>query len=133
MVSQYLDQKGISYESINPFDQPEIALKYRIRSVPTVILLEKEEEIKRVIGFKPEEFKTGNVERFVHKIKALTGWEVLRITENIEIKKAGHLVTYTTRIGEVPDSTQAFLQRYADYVTTVSSSGNRNWGKNFAK
>jgi thioredoxin 1 len=55
MVSQYLDQKGISYESINPFDQPEIALKYRIRSVPTVILLEKEEEIKRVIGFKPEE------------------------------------------------------------------------------
>lgn len=55
MVSQFLNQQGITYETINPFDQPETAVKYRVRSVPTVIVLEKEEEIKRIIGFKPEE------------------------------------------------------------------------------
>ncbi|PTT01514.1 thiol reductase thioredoxin [Pedobacter sp. HMWF019] len=55
MVSQYLNQKGIHYETINPFDQPETAVKYKVHSVPTVIVLEKEEEIQRIIGFKPEE------------------------------------------------------------------------------
>ena len=49
------DKKGIEYERINPFDNPEIAVKYKIRSVPTVILFEENEEVKRTIGFKPEE------------------------------------------------------------------------------
>lgn len=55
MVSQYLLQKGIVYETINPFDRPEDAMKYKVRSVPTVIVLQEEQEIKRVIGFKPDE------------------------------------------------------------------------------
>ena len=55
MVSEYLDRKGIVYETINPFNEPELAMQFRVRSVPTVILLEKEEEVSRVIGFKPEE------------------------------------------------------------------------------
>ena len=55
MVSDLLDKKGIEYERINPFDNPGIAVKYKIRSVPTVILFEENEEIKRTIGFKPEE------------------------------------------------------------------------------
>ena len=40
MVSDLLDKKGVEYERINPFDNPEIAVKYRVRSVPTVILFE---------------------------------------------------------------------------------------------
>lgn len=58
MVSQFLNQKGISYETINPFDQPETAVKYKVRSVPTVIVLEREEEVQRIIGFKPEELSS---------------------------------------------------------------------------
>ena len=55
MVSDLLDKKGVEYERVNPFDNPEMAVKYRVRSVPTVILFEENEEIKRTIGFKPEE------------------------------------------------------------------------------
>lgn len=55
MVSEYLDRKGVVYETINPFNQPELAMQFRVRSVPTVILLEKEQEVSRVIGFKPDE------------------------------------------------------------------------------
>ena len=40
MVSDLLDKKGVEYERINPFDNPELAVKYRVRSVPTVILFE---------------------------------------------------------------------------------------------
>ena len=58
MVSQFLNQKEISYETINPFDQPETAVKYKVRSVPTVIVLDQEVEVKRIIGFKPEELLT---------------------------------------------------------------------------
>lgn len=55
MVSEYLDNKGVAYETVNPFDQPEMAVKYKVRSVPTVIVLKGNEEVQRVIGFKPEE------------------------------------------------------------------------------
>ncbi|WP_316821016.1 thioredoxin family protein [Pedobacter gandavensis] len=55
MVSEYLDRKGIVYETINPFNDPELAMQFRVRSVPTVILMEAEQEMARVIGYKPEE------------------------------------------------------------------------------
>ncbi len=54
-VSSYLDSKGISYETVNPFDEPELAVKFKVRTVPTVIVLEDEEVKHRIIGFKPEE------------------------------------------------------------------------------
>ena len=54
-VSEYLDRKGVDYEKINAFDQPELAARFRVRSLPTLIVLDQEEEIGRVIGFKPEE------------------------------------------------------------------------------
>jgi thioredoxin 1 len=54
-VSAYLDQKGIQYETVNPFDEPDLAAKFKIRTVPTVIVLENEEIQHRIIGFKPEE------------------------------------------------------------------------------
>lgn len=55
MVSEYLDRKGVVYETINPFNQPELAMQFRVRSVPTVILMEAEQEMARIIGYKPEE------------------------------------------------------------------------------
>ncbi len=57
-VSDYLDSKGISYETVNPFDTPEMAVRYKVRTVPTVIVLDQEEETKRIIGFKPDELST---------------------------------------------------------------------------
>ncbi len=56
-VSEFLDKKFVEYEKVNPFNNPELAVKHKIRSVPTVILFEDDEELKRVIGFKPEELQ----------------------------------------------------------------------------
>jgi len=54
-VSAYLDYKGVSYESINPFEEPELAVKFKVRTVPTVLVLEEDEIKNRIVGFKPEE------------------------------------------------------------------------------
>lgn len=54
-VSAYLDDKGVSYETINPYDEPELAVRFKVRTVPTVIVLENDEVQHRIIGFKPEE------------------------------------------------------------------------------
>lgn len=54
-VSAYLDSKGVSYERVNPFDSPELAVKFKVRTVPTVIVLDGEELKHRIIGFKPQE------------------------------------------------------------------------------
>ena len=55
MVSEFLDKKSVSYERVNAFDNPEMAMKYRVRTVPTVVLVDGETEIKRSMGFKVEE------------------------------------------------------------------------------
>lgn len=57
MVSEYLDLKGVQYETVNPFEHPEIAMKYKVRSVPTVIVEQQDEILHRIIGFKPEELQ----------------------------------------------------------------------------
>ena len=54
-VSAYLDSKGIAYETTNPFDEPELAVKFKVRTVPTVIVLENDEIKNRIIGFNPSE------------------------------------------------------------------------------
>ena len=54
-VSAYLDNKGIAYETINPFDEQELAVKFKVRTVPTVIVLENDEIKNRIIGFNPAE------------------------------------------------------------------------------
>lgn len=51
MVSAVLGEVGVNFEAVNPFDQPELAVKYKIRSVPTVLLLDDEAEVERIVGF----------------------------------------------------------------------------------
>ncbi|GAA4806499.1 class Ib ribonucleoside-diphosphate reductase assembly flavoprotein NrdI [Olivibacter ginsenosidimutans] len=77
--------------------------------------------------------KTGNVDRFVHKLKAQTGWFVQRITEDLSVSQPGHLITFTTGRGEIPESTAKFMQQNATFIKSVSASGNRNWGLNFGR
>lgn len=77
--------------------------------------------------------RTGNVERFMEKVRELRNWNLQKISPDLQANHPGHLVTFTTRIGEIPETTLQFLQASSSNIKTVSSSGNRNWGRNFAR
>jgi len=72
---------------------------------------------------------TGNVERFVKKLNM----ESLKIHKELRIAEPYVLITYTTRMGEVSNKTRDFLFDNYPFLKGVASSGNRNWGTNFAK
>lgn len=56
MVSEYLNSKGVEFEAINAYDNPMRASKMKVRSVPTLMLLDNEgNEIKRIVGYNPQE------------------------------------------------------------------------------
>lgn len=57
-VSTFLGTKKVAYERVNPFDDPDLGVQFRIMSVPVVVLLNDDgSEIKRSIGFKPDELE----------------------------------------------------------------------------
>lgn len=58
MVSEYFKTQNVLFDAINPFNNPELAMKYRVRSVPTTLLIENDEELMRVIGFQPAKLKS---------------------------------------------------------------------------
>ena len=80
--------------------------------------------------------KTGNVQRFIDKIKKeRPEWSFVKISGDMEILENGHLVTFTTNFGEIPDTIEKFLKNENNrkYIKSVSSSGNMNWGTLFGK
>ncbi len=58
MVTRFLENKNIAFETINPFNHPELAMKHKVRSVPTTILVDGSEELIRIIGYDPEMLDT---------------------------------------------------------------------------
>lgn len=76
--------------------------------------------------------RTGNVDRFIHNVIQITGWTATRIEAETIAVEQGHLVTFTTNFGKIPEKTQAFMEKFSHLIHSVSSSGNRNWGRNFA-
>ena len=54
-LSPVKEQVGntIHVKKINVDEQSDLAQRYGIRSVPTVVLLENQIEVKRIIGVKP--------------------------------------------------------------------------------
>lgn len=56
-VTRLLDRMEISHQSINAFDRPSLAVKFGIRTVPTVIVLDGDTIVRRVVGYKPNELK----------------------------------------------------------------------------
>ena len=76
--------------------------------------------------------KTGNVERFINKLRLLKNWEFVKIDDKFIAENKGHLVTFTTNFGEIPKTTEKFLENNADKLLSVSSSGNMNWGQLYA-
>ena len=80
--------------------------------------------------------KTGNVQRFIDKIKKeRPEWSFVKISGDMEILENGHLVTFTTNFGEIPNTTEKFLENKNNrkYIESVCSSGNMNWGTLFGK
>ena len=75
--------------------------------------------------------KTGNVQRFINKVVQITGWTAIRIEKDMLIEEEGHLVTFTTNFGQVPAITEDFAAKNSSKLFSVTSSGNRNWGRNF--
>lgn len=57
MVSEYFRNNQISFDAVNPFNNPEAAMRYKVRSVPTTLLIEDEKVVMRVVGFQPTELK----------------------------------------------------------------------------
>ncbi|WP_342496910.1 thioredoxin domain-containing protein [Bacillus sp. FSL R5-0593] len=56
MVSNYLNEVGVKYETVDVTQKPEVAVQFEVMGVPvTVLLNEQGEEVKRSIGFKPDE------------------------------------------------------------------------------
>lgn len=56
LVTQYLNSKGVEFEAINAYDNPMRASKMKVRSVPTLMLLDNEgNEIRRIVGYNPQE------------------------------------------------------------------------------
>lgn len=75
--------------------------------------------------------KTGNVQRFIDKVVQITGWTAIRIQKDMQVQEEGHLVTFTTNFGQVPAITEDFVANNSTKLFSVTSSGNRNWGRNF--
>lgn len=56
MVSEYLNSKNVEFEAINAYNDPMRASKMKVRSVPTLMLLDSEgNEIRRIVGYNPQE------------------------------------------------------------------------------
>lgn len=75
--------------------------------------------------------KTGNVERFVNRLKLHREWIIQKIGGDFKPEHPGHLITYTTGFGEIPLSTLHFLEQNSNLIKSISSSGNKNWGPNY--
>ena len=73
--------------------------------------------------------KTGNVKRFVQKL----GLPSVQVRPGLLAHEPFVLVTHTTGFGQVPKSTLDFLDQNHFFLQGVASSGNRNWGDNFAR
>lgn len=72
--------------------------------------------------------KTGNVKRFVTKLEL----PCIQLKEDLMVNEKFILITYTIGFGEVPKNVMTFLEKNHQYLIGVASSGNRNWGNNFA-
>lgn len=57
-VGKWLHQRQVRYYEINAFDEPTVAAKYKVRSLPTTILVDENDfVVVRCIGFNPTDLE----------------------------------------------------------------------------
>ncbi|OYD12366.1 thiol reductase thioredoxin [Bacillus velezensis] len=57
-VPNYLEQANTQFEAVDVTQEPEVAARFGVMGVPVTILLSDQgEEVKRSIGFKPDELE----------------------------------------------------------------------------
>lgn len=71
--------------------------------------------------------RTGNVKRFVSKL----GMRSVQITESLTVNEPFVLITFTTGVGQVPQTTLDFLEKHHHILQAVATSGNMNWGSRY--
>lgn len=76
--------------------------------------------------------KTGNIEKFVNKLKEIGYQNIEKIVPNMKINEKFVLIVPTIYFGEVPIEYKKFLKDNPIGLIGVAGSGNRNWGRNFA-
>ena len=54
-IMQELSDEGYDIEFIDGDNNRDLAIKYNIRSIPTTVIEENEEEINRIVGVKSKE------------------------------------------------------------------------------
>lgn len=54
---------AVAVEKIDVDDDPITAERYRVRAMPTLVLVRDGQEVGRVVGARPQKFLTGDVDR----------------------------------------------------------------------
>ena len=57
LASEY-DDDTVLIGKVNVDDNPEVSMKFGIRSIPTIILFRDGEEVERSIGFEPDKLRS---------------------------------------------------------------------------
>ncbi len=76
--------------------------------------------------------KTANVSRLINKLNQ-PYFKQVRGTADLIVDEPVLLITYTTGMGEIPHEVYQFCQNNQSFLLFVMASGNRNWGKLFAR
>lgn len=77
--------------------------------------------------------KTKQTEKFVSKLLEAIDIQSIKIQDELIVDTPFILLTPTYFFGEVPKEVTEFLHHNHINLVAVMSSGNRNWGQNFAK
>lgn len=77
--------------------------------------------------------KTKQTEKFVSKLLEAIDIQSIKIQDELIVDTPFILLTPTYFFGEVPKEVSEFLHHNHNNLVAVMSSGNRNWGGNFAK
>lgn len=59
-VGKILDEMGVTYERVNAFDNPDVAAKHRVMTLPTVVVLDDDKEVTRIKGVNREQLSQVN-------------------------------------------------------------------------
>ena len=77
--------------------------------------------------------KTKQTEKFVSKLLEAIDIQSIKIQDELIVDTPFILLTPTYFFGEVPKEVTEFLHHNHNNLVAVMSSGNKNWGGNFAK